>query len=747
MRRILILLAAACLLLTASCAIAQAANPPWAYADLRRLDPADNAPTHATDILAVYTRTSGYDLQIRLDLLDLTFADNYLVEIHLWDNANYARSPLIIQIPAMGANRLIQPAGVDSPLRVRSYRNPSLDTITIAINRIFIGERYRFDIYTYLSPADPAAADQALDIRSDGAPPLSRAPLLLAFTDSFPAYTPAQAMRRWDGAHTGPTGERHGLRNVLDNAERHSVPVALLDLKTPTSLSALDFIGKTDQIRRMAARRLLILPDVAYGEPADVSLTFSRRAARDFGLPASPFVYPRSTGVYAPCSDLLPVYRYQFTNLPTTDLTDNLTPTNATLHLARRAGATLILIPTQMDLQATVDGLSLNLRKLLIQAALSPDAGDIVVLGGSLPHSTWGDADMASAAFAYIAAHPWLWALNGEDLLSFPVGAKYVSPPPPTPATPSPIYTTQGQATNLDSAALQSRLLSELHNAPGNPLTDSAWQMYFALTAPTEDTRLQSLRAQYLGGVGGLLAASRWAENPEQQAGCAFDLDYDGQNECLLVSPKYFAVVETDGARLTFLFARDESGVHQLIGPTAQFAVGISDPSEWKATRGEGADPAQIMGAFSDTPKPFENYSPVWTSNDTLTFTGAEVKRVKTFRLTESGLEIRYYSQAPLSTRIPIAIDPWQRFRAGWVADVRASLTPTSWEWGLANGIRLEVRTDAPFSAQGITVSIPFLSQIENPNLDYPAGHFYPFPLSVMEIQANGDFTIFLSLP
>ncbi|MDO9348330.1 MAG: hypothetical protein Q7T47_03520 [Anaerolineales bacterium] len=734
------------ILLTTACAVAPEANRPWAYADLRRLDPPDDAPTHATDILAVYTRISGYDLQIRLDLLDLTFADNYLVEIHLWDNTHYAQSPLIIQIPAMGANRLIQPAGVDSPLRVRSYRNPSLDTITIAINRIFIGERYHFDIYTYLSPAD-SPADQALDIRSDDPPPLGRAPLLLAFTDSYAAYTPAQAMRRWDGAHTGPTGERHGLRNVLDNAERYGIPVALLDLKTPTSLSALDFMGKIDQIQRMAARRLLILPDVAYGEPADVSLTFSREAAHAFGLPASPFVY-------APFSNLLPAYLYQFTNLPTTNLPSyqftNLPTTDLTnnpTHLARRAGTTLIPIPIQTDVQAADNGLSLNVRKLLIQTALSPDAGDIVVLGGSLPNSTWGDSDISTAAFAYIAAHPWLWALNGEDLLSFPVGAKYVSPPPPTPATPSPIYTTQGQETNLDSAALQSRLLSEFHKAPENPLTDSAWQMYFALTAPTEDTRLQSLRAQYLGGVGGLLAASRWAENPEQQAGYAFDLDYDGQNECLLVSSKYFAVVETDGARLTLLFSRDESGVHQLIGHTAQFAVGISDPSEWKATRGEAAEPAQIMGAFSDTPKPFENYTPTWTSNDTLILTGTEVRRVKTFRLTESGLEIRYYSKAPLSTRIPIAIDPWKRFHTGWESEIRADLSPNGWTWGLADGTRLEVRTEAPFSAQGITVSIPFLSQAENPNLDYPAGHFYPFPLSVMEIQANGDFTILLSLP
>ncbi|MDP2974717.1 MAG: hypothetical protein Q8N45_00760, partial [Anaerolineales bacterium] len=66
------------ILFTTACVPPLEANRPWAYADLRRLDPPDDAPTHATDILAVYTRISGYDLQIRLDLLDLTFADNYL---------------------------------------------------------------------------------------------------------------------------------------------------------------------------------------------------------------------------------------------------------------------------------------------------------------------------------------------------------------------------------------------------------------------------------------------------------------------------------------------------------------------------------------------------------------------------------------------------------------------------------------------------------------------------------------------
>jgi len=718
-------------LLTASCAVAQAANPPWAYADLRRLDPPDDSPTPTADLLAVYTRTAGHDLQIRLDLLDLTFADDYRLEIQLWDNAQYAQVPLVIQIPSSGRIHLIQPPGLESPLQVCLSRDPGLDTITISINRFFIGERYHFDVYTYL-PASSTPADEALDIHSDGSPPPTRAPLLLAFTDSYPAYTPAQALRRWDGAHTGPTGGRHGLRHLLDNAERYGIPVALLDLKTPASLSALDFIGQTERIRHLVDEHLVLLSDVTngnpnlgyhYGEPADVSLTFSREAALAFGLPASLFIY-------TPFSDLLPAYRYQFIEL--TDST----------HLAHRAGKTLIPLPTLTDGQATDDGLSLEVRRRLIQAALSPDEGDIVVLGGSLPNSTWGAADMAAASFAYIAAHPWMWPLNGEALMSFPIGAEAVLISSPAPASPMPIYTTQGQVTDFDSLALQTRLLTELRSAPDDPLTDSAWQVYFTLTAPGADTALQALRAQYLGQIGILLAASRWAENPYPLSACTLDLDYDGQYECLLASSKFFAVIENAGARLAFLFSRDENGAHQLIAPSTQFALGLSDPSEWEPARGEAADPAQIMGAFSDASEPFAAYIPAWRPDGTLTLTSTAINRLKTFRLTEDGLQVCYDSQIPLTTRIPIAVDPWQRFRAGWAADLHASLTPTSWGWGLVNGIRLEVRTDAPFFAQGFTVSIPFLSRSENPDLGYPPGHYYPFPLSVMDIIANGSFIV-----
>ena len=80
----------------------------------------------------------------------------------------------------------------------------------------------------------------------------AKAPLLLAFWDALPANTPAQLLQRWDGAHTGPYGSRHGLKHLLAAVEEYEVPVALLDLKDPTStLSGLDLIGQIAYIQQL----------------------------------------------------------------------------------------------------------------------------------------------------------------------------------------------------------------------------------------------------------------------------------------------------------------------------------------------------------------------------------------------------------------------------------------------------------------------------------------------------------------
>jgi hypothetical protein len=696
MRRLSLLLSVLCLLSVVSC-VPASSHREWAYADLRLLDPLDDTPTPSTDILAVYTRTIGSDLEIRVDLLDLPLIPDYRLQLLLDTLPGGDPWDLTLDIPADGRPS-VTPANPN--LIPRVSRDPWLDTITVRFNRLSIPQPFTLQVDSF-TPGDPTPVDVTAPVRSDALPPVQRAPLALLFWDVFPAATPAQALRRWDGAHTGPLGERHGLKHILDNAGRYGVPVALLDLKTPASLAALDSMGITLQIQSLASRGLLILPDVAYGEPADISLDFSRRAAAGFGLPASQFVYSAS-------ADLQPGYPAQFL------------PLDSSSHLARSGGRRLIPLPAADAIQATQDGPSLHVRRALAEAALSGDRSDLVVLGGDLPLSTWGDEDMAGPTFAWIAAHPWIQPLTAEDLMTFPVGSHNVNPPV--------------------AASTASPFPADLRLAPDNSITSSAWQSYFILTAPTSDEKLLALRTNYLGQVTELLRAATWAEHPSAQADCDHDLDGDGQPECVLSNLDFYAILDPAGARLTNLFYLDGTGPHQLVGPSSQFTVGLSDPSEWHPELGEAADPSVIPGAFSDEPATWTVvYQPAITPNS-ITFTSPDGSRIKTCQLLEDGVAMTYQVSGPVSTHIPLAVDP-QAFYSG-PTEYTGSLASGAWSWGLVNGLQVEVRTGAALSAQSYTDSLPYLSQPENPDRAYPGGHYLPFPLSVVDLQGSGNFSV-----
>ena len=47
----------------------------------------------------------------------------------------------------------------------------------------------------------------------------------MVFWNTLPSATPAQTLRRWDGAHTGPMGGKHGLSVLLQAAASQGVPL------------------------------------------------------------------------------------------------------------------------------------------------------------------------------------------------------------------------------------------------------------------------------------------------------------------------------------------------------------------------------------------------------------------------------------------------------------------------------------------------------------------------------------------
>jgi hypothetical protein len=747
--------------LIVSCAPQEKVNPGsrWDYVDLSVLSPYKN-PISAGDFIAGYARYADSDLQLRFDLLELAPNPNSDFYVAL-DTAPGGTNQLPIQasteiewdtllvLPASGSPKAYSPDyldinNIDSELtgqfRIREdliprlVRIPWQDNILISINRAALPKTTKgFNIQAFSTdPGSMIVRDKIGPFSSEALPP-QQAPVLLAFWNSFPAYSPAQSLRRWDGAHTGPFGERHGLSILLNSVRKTGVPIVLLDLRNQFALSALDSLDTLPLIRELVSKKLLILPDSLPGSPSfpvfpiglpewasEQYLHDLGEISRQFGLPSSGILYNPHQG-----DEITGDYRLIFG--PAEELDQNYPP-----------GRFLPFPPQNPEeFQAAPDGLPVAIRKQLIDNALQinleRDDYPLMILGGSLPSSTFADPSSAAATLSYIANHPWIKPLNENDLHA--ISSRYSPQLLPGETTIVPV-----------ESFSPSSALSNLPN-PGendqNPLYQSAWESTLSLYAPLppEPDTLPDLRSNYTGQPGITLAAARWADNPQPRLDCLTDPDYDGIPECILASNRQFAVFDLEGGRLVAYYVLSESGVHQIIAPTSQFIVGLGDPSTWLLDAGEGADIAGIHGAFVDASPPWVPYE-VSTSGEQLSFTSVQQGITKTFSLSDSGLNVKYLSRDPITVQIPIALDPWSRFSPGWSDSYHCQSIQDGYLCRFTDKIAVEIVSDASISAQLFTDSRGQLAVPEDPNYNYPVGHYLPFPVALLEIHSQGDFTV-----
>jgi hypothetical protein len=625
-------------------------------------------------------------------------------------------------------------------------RLPWIDTTVVSLNRAVLGELdHGFTFQVFITPpGSNVLADTLGPISSSGFPP-GQAQVLLAFWNSFPAYTPAQALRRWDGAHTGPYGERHGLHVLLQQVRRTKVPVALLDLKIPASLSALEYAGGMPIVRDLAEEGLLILPDALPGSPdlpnfphglpawaAARAAVDSRQAALRFGLPASQLLYA-SRLPPEPLPRYVRILTTSGSGPPADWPRELLLPVPLSSDPAKQAtsdGAT--------SDGATPDGLALPVRRALLESALdnpdSPHAESWFLLGGNLYESAFGDPQAAEATLSYIAAHPWIHPMTADDLLT-------VNTTPDQMVSQSPVR---------ESTILVSPLLTQIPEPGGedaNPLELAAWQAALSLYAslPPEPSGLPALRASYFGQIYLVLAAARWSEQPSPRADCQVDVDLDGLPECILASDRVFSVFDLAGGRLLDLYVSTPDGIHQLIAPSTQFITGLADPSTWELSYGDGADQAAIPGAFADHPPPWEIYLHT-IDPEQIRFMSPDQSVTKTFTILENGLQIEYASSKPLDLNLPLALDPWTRFEPGWGDRYWGSVTQDGYAWTLEPNLQLLVRSSLPITTKSFNDSHLMFRRAEDPNYPYPPGHYLPFPLSLVEVQGSGNFTVAIEL-
>jgi hypothetical protein len=787
---------------------------PWEYTDLRALDPVEETSPNK-DIIAIYIRGIGEDIQIRLDLLESSNFDDfdlYLAfdtgpggkyELPLSVKSEIGWDSLMV-IPAHGPIEIDDAyGGKRSNSAVLVIRDQSLGSVLVNLNLnslrdhlagVSISNSFKLQVFL-TSPGQPIVIDWIAPARSDSAPPLP-VQILFAFWDTFPAYTSATALRRWDGAHTGPNGDRHGLYNLLRTARELRIPIFLLDASEPASLSALDYAGGLKMIQEMQRDRLLTLP-ASLGDPnfspfSSISgiQPFQKdsiqRIEDAFGLNVQGFSYlPQGAQIDLPEEDVVFI-RQQSVELIEPGSEDSLSEIYPTLYPQRwqeklvfpLSETTQTTNPKNFNpAQASQDGLSMEWKRILIDSALlaakDPETGPLsyLNLGGDLQASTWGEPQSARATFRWLRDHPWVKVLESENLVAMRSGAKKPFIPPPINESKKAPFPSPDE------------LVNALEKAPRNVLGLAAIQAYQALFSPIYPfpPELPALRAEYIGQVWSLLEAAKWAEMPVSNVECNQDLDRDDEPECRLTSNRVYAQFEIDDGSLTYLFvlAPNDVGeankfnqdcnlqarwginsslealdvttracqrsIHQFIGPSSQFITGLSDPGQWKLGEGLLSDPAVISGAFSG---PGLGYR-ADVMKESLIFNQEDGKIRKYYSIGDIGISADFQfskNETYPFMKIPLALDPWNRFSLDWADRYTSSWSPKQLTWSLQDEISMSVLTSTSLQFSDFRASRGLFTSPEDPNQDYGPGHYIPFPLGLVEIEAEKSIKITIEL-
>ena len=734
-------------------------NPTWwDYSDLIALDPSDSTNPEM-DIIAVYTRQINDEIQIRLDFLDQ--GDNVSYDLHLaFDTIpggniqSYLKyqSDLKwetwIKIPSYGDIQVFTSEGnYKKEWGIQVFRDPENDSMVIKINRkaLFGLHRARWEkpgFVFQVSTTEPNSneiADATEIINTNSSPP-KPVHVLFTFWNTLPGYSPSQVLRKWDGAHTGPFGGRHGLYNLLRTARSNQIQLILLDLKYPSTLAALDAFGGLETIRQMEEEDLLLLPlplpDSRYSplllnqSILDTWIQNVENNVKSYGLKPSTSLFNPDAGSIS--QDGFPIVFQdideesrssfihgqinQIGNTKTISLTD--------------------LQNSRSDQQVDSEGMTLQIRQIMVSEAVSAnhshqaDSDRILILGGELPGSSWGVPEVGRAAFEYIATHPWIKPVDLDLLKSIKTEIKQGGSP-----ESNADYSHQVNSQNqyFPRGELES-LLSAVKNLPDNTIAKAAVDSYDSFFYPVYpfNNKLVELRRNYIPNLWILVQAAYWAENPYEIITCERDIDRDGFCECLLLSKNVFAVIETEGGYLSFLFIKKTNQTHQIIGPSSQFITGTTDPAFWDINKGVRADPRVLLGAFEDQGITYK----AEIGENSITLPSNSTKNNKSFRLLENGLEVKYSGMktGDTLTTIPLATDPWIFFNNQGENVITYTKYPDSIEIKMPGGDLLQVSSSAEMEFETSLDKKDFFQRTENPNFDYPPGFYLPYPLSLINI-------------
>jgi hypothetical protein len=721
----------------------------WTLADLHWLAESPDGASGAQPV-AFYFRSRGGELEFRLDLLELTDPLGFDLLIALDTRPGGTQGlpvqgsaalewDLLLVFPAAASPYALLPNQKPDPgVLPRILRDPALGSLVVTVNSTTLpGDLNHLRAQAFLSDGQKVTAAAG---PSGTADQVTRpALLLLEFWDSLPAASPAQALRRWDGAHTGPSGQRHGLAVLLRAAQRWQVPLTLLDLKIPASLQALDLLGGTPLVQDLERQGLLSLPQVAYGDSASagVSLAYSQAASAAHGFQVSPLAFGPFT--------------LSSTISGNTYFADQIDRS----HVSGWGRSRIVPLPYSIfkppaelppALNVSPRGLAPEVKMALLRAALGGDTGNLVVLGGDLATSPWADFATAGPVMQYLASTPWIQVLDQTSLNLLPASA--LGFPSDWPGCRdllcSPdinaIYPYRLDGTSYYRLAdAEGKIYSSLQSLPASALKDLAWNAYFALSRPQADPNLATLQGNYLGQVGYLVAAAQWAANPTERSDCQVDLDLDSSPECVLSTRQIFAILQPATGCLALLAENTSGPARPWIMPSGLTAVGLSDPSTWQLEKGPLADPDALPGAFCNPPgsPPASLAARAPGSIRLLRPDGSRLE----FTALGATLTVQINPPADQNLSLPLYM--------GWPSASPAQPLPPLVSTGAGGSLAIQAPqggfslriSPPPVSIQSASSfdTLGILNQPEIPDRSNPPGHYLPLPLATISVAVSGS--------
>jgi hypothetical protein len=686
----------------------------WKYADVRALDSLDEVEPRQ-DLMAIYSRLTDKSVQLRIDFLEMPIAreqDIYILfdtnpggisKVMTNSNQDFSAGfdwDYLIKIPGLGNVTICN----DQYLSIKGMallvmRDPSLDGLILNFNKntlpISISRTFLQIVVTL--PSTNQILDKS-DVFSIDAPSPASGKVLFSFWNTFSSATPAQALRSWAGAHSGPMSSRHGLKYLLEAADQTNTPIFLADLFTADHLSALDYLDALPFINNLISKGIIYSPKYKIDKKNNISLVLLKNDKVLFNSNMD-FIGVNDYAKfieYSPCLNV----SHMVTNIQSEDIL-------------------------------------LVCKKLLLINASSPPSLPMIV-GGDFTESLLGDPKISIELFSYIDTHPWIQVIADlrEAILQSSITiANHKSANGEGYSEVSTGYTS-------DSPDIFVEINQSLDQLPDNKVKDLANYIYNSLTQPSSDA-LRDISINYLGQIGFLIKAAEWVNNPMDIESCDSDLDYDGQNECILANLNIFVSIEPNGGYIPFVFSMDTLGAHQVIGPTWEFLVGISDSTEWNILNGLHSDPGQVLGAFSDSVSQWGKYNYI-VEESKIILSNVDMSMRKTVSISQDMLrvEIRGTTGTKGYYYIPLVIDPWFRYHPGWGDQYFGEKSINTYDWGIVSREMVKIISTTQLQGYAFNDTHSIIKNDENPNFDYSRGHYLPFPMSLVEIKATDDFSV-----